>query len=99
MTRIEVSFRFDNTDTLPFGMSYMKHTFFEAATNLLASILGVLSDVEVRKQVYKEVSLLELTHIFAELPRNLLLIGRTRIWMVVASTCHSEHYIGTMRKH
>ena len=35
---------------------------------------------------------------FSKPKDNILIIGRTRVWMVNAATCHPDHFIGTERK-
>ena len=62
-------------------------------------VSNVMNDHEVLKLVYKEIDLLDLTRVFAFLPINFLVIGRTRVWMILMSTCHPNHFVGTMRVH
>jgi len=77
----------------------MKHNFHHEASNLLNQIVAnVLNDREVLRNVYKEIDIFQLTHALANIPNNLLVIGRVRVWLIVASTCHKHHFVGTMRK-
>jgi len=72
--------------------------FHTDATNLLNEIGDlVLNDKIVLQNVYKHMSIYQLTHALSYVPSNLLVIGRAAVWLIVASTCHKGYFVGTMR--
>jgi len=72
--------------------------FHKEATNLLNEIVElVLNDKVVLQNVYKHMSVFQLTRALSSIQFNLLVIGRAGVWLIVASTCHKSHFVGTMR--
>jgi len=72
--------------------------FHSEATVLLNEIVNhVLNDQEVLKNVYKNIDLYQLTHALSNIPHNVLVIGRTTVWLILAKTCHKNHFVGTVR--
>jgi len=82
----------------------MTGNFYSKATNLLSKIFNhVLNDLEVLEKVYKRIDISRLTSVlsntnYPDIPHNLLVIGQTRVWLIVARTCHKHHFVGTVRK-
>lgn len=94
LTRLEISYRFNKT----FRHAYVTAHFHKEATNLLNEIVQkVLNDKGVLQNVYKHMSIYQLTHALSLIRFNLLVIGRAGVWLIVASTCHKSHFVGTMR--
>lgn len=98
LTRLEVSFRFDDSNSYRFGGPYMEKNFHRFANSFLKRIqTEVLNHSELLPLVFKDLDLLWLIHALATVPINVLIIGRTRVWLVNTATCHENHYIGTQR--
>lgn len=104
MTRLEISYRFSKNTNQTFGLPCMISSFYSKAKVLLNEIVShVLNDLEVLKNVYKRINIQRLTNVLSNLnyksiPHNFLVIGQTTVWLIVASTCHKKHFVGTVRK-
>ena len=55
----------------------------------------MLNDPEVLNEVYKEVDTSLLIESLGNVSTNILAIGRTKVWLINAATCHRGHFIGT----
>ena len=98
MTRLEVSFNFDKFSDRSFGSTYMTNHFFNVANHIIYRLsVSILNNKNVLPLAYKEIDIHQLTHAFSKIEHNLLVIGRTRVQIINASTCHPDHFIGTHR--
>lgn len=60
-------------------------------------VAEVLNNRGIVELVSYNLDLLKLFVSISTLDSNLLVIGRTRVWMIIMSTCHRDHFIGTER--
>ena len=77
----------------------MTNHFLPCAKNIVSRIASdVLNAQHVLPLIYKEIDIHDLTHEFSKVRHNLLVIGRTRVYLINATTCHPDHFIGTYRE-
>ena len=90
---------FDESAERPFGMTCMTNLFYPRAKYILDSIANrVLNTKNVLSLAYKETDIHDITHEFSKVKHNLLVISRTRVYLINAATCHPDHFIGTFRE-
>ena len=99
MTRIEISFYFDNTDAHKFRRTGMQDLFCRNASNLLnmiaSDVLSYYPNILVR--AYKSLSIYNLVNALGQVKNISLVIGAKNVWLVNCSTNHTGHFIGTNR--
>lgn len=58
---------------------------------------NVMNNANVLATIHYHLDLYRLTAAYADIRTNLLIIGRTKAWLVNAATSHSDHFVGTKR--
>jgi len=57
----------------------------------------VLNDPGMLKLAYRRLSLKQFFSGMMYLPKNILIMGESQYWLVIAATAHPAHFIGTQR--
>jgi hypothetical protein len=98
ITRVEVSFYFDDSDEYRFGQPFMNNMFHSNASILLKRITTkVINEPTIHDQVCRRLDIFKLLHAFQTLKTNVLVIGRSYVWLLACGTCHPQHFVGTQR--
>lgn len=95
LTRLEIIFCFPDSNDYCFGLPFMKHHFL--ASRDLTWGDQIMNDPEIHDFIHSEIDFFRKANAFTSLRRNILVVGKTRVWIEVASTCHPNHFIGTKR--
>lgn len=98
MTRLELSFYFDDSPEYQFYQTYMKNYWHRMAGNFLDRIVAdVMNQPTMLKEVFKTLDTFSIVNKLSRADNNALIIGRTRAWMVNCRTCDPDHFVGTQR--
>ena len=98
MTRLEISCHHEALKNYIFADSSIKnfwHSRMQSAVDHLVD--KWLNYPHIIKDVYKKLSLTELITRLSRCRVNLLIVGRSKSWIVNATTGHPKHFVGTMR--
>ena len=96
---MEISLHLKHDEGLKLMERLARHTWWDKITNTLGLIINnVLNDRTIVQLAYKSLSIPQLLWNLGKVDNNSLIIGKENCWLVVAKTCHANHFLGTERK-